>query len=211
MPTGVDSDTRRRLPRAERSRQLLAIADAAFAQRGIRGTSMDDIAELAGVSKPVVYDHFGSKDGLVAAVVVRAGAELAEAVLSAVGAAGDPEAALASGVRAYFRFMQQRRRSWSALLSETATSSAAASALEQVRNGQAELIARLVSDGVPGCDLPRARLYAQLVVGGCERLATRAATARPPGVEALTQHVMDVIWLGFGEIRAGTRWEPTAD
>jgi AcrR family transcriptional regulator len=203
--------TRRRLPREERARQLVAVADVVFAERGVASSSMEEIAERAGVTKPVLYDHFGSKDGLLAAVVLRAGEELASATLEAVNTAGSPEQALASGLRAYFSFIDRRRASWLSLLTEAAVpGSAAAAALEQVRDGQAELIARLLSADVPGCDLPRARLYAQVVVGACERLATRPGPVTP-SVDALTGHMMDVIWGGLAAIRDGRRWVPSDD
>jgi AcrR family transcriptional regulator len=200
--------TRRRLPREQRARQLVAVADVVFAERGVASSSMEEIAERAGVTKPVLYDHFGSKDGLLAAVVLRAGEELAAATLQAVDAATGPQDALASGLRAYFTFIDRRRASWLSLLTEAGVpGSAAAASLETVRDRQAELIAQLLSVDVPGCDLLRARLYAQVVVGACERLATRSGP--DASVDTLTQHVMDVIWGGFGAIRDGLRWEPT--
>jgi AcrR family transcriptional regulator len=210
MGTSVTSATvaanRRRLPREQRAHQLVAVADAVFSERGVASSSMEEIAERAGVTKPVLYDHFGSKDGLLAAVVLRAGEELAAATLEAVDAAAGPEQALASGLRAYFRFIERRRASWLSLLTEAGIpGSAAAAALERVRDGQAELIAELLSADVPGCDLPRARLYAQVVVGACERLATRPGP-QSPSVDTLTAHVMDVIWGGFAAIRDGRRW-----
>jgi AcrR family transcriptional regulator len=214
MTSSVTSATvaanRRRLPREERARQLVDIAESVFGERGVASSSMEEIAERAGVTKPVLYDHFGSKDGLLAAVVLRAGEELAAATLQAVDAATGPEAALASGLHAYFTFIDRRRASWLSLLSEAGVpGSAAAVTLEQVRDRQAELIAALLRAGVPGCDLPRARLYAQVVVGACERLATRPGP-RTPSVETLTAHAMDVIWGGFAAIREGRRWRPTA-
>jgi AcrR family transcriptional regulator len=212
MSSSVTSATvatnRRRLPREQRALQLVAVADAVFSERGVGSSSMTEIAERAGVTKPVLYDHFGSKDGLLAAVVLRAGEELAAATLEAADAADSPEQALASGLRTYFTFIERRRASWLSLLTEAGVpGSAAALALERVRDGQAELIAELLSADVPGCDLPRARLYAQVVVGACERLATRPGT-QTPTVDTLTAHVMDVIWGGFAAIRDGRRWGP---
>ena len=60
------------MARADRRDQLLDTAQEVFVERGYGPTSMDDVAEAAGVTKPVLYDHFGSKDGLLAAVVERA-------------------------------------------------------------------------------------------------------------------------------------------
>ncbi len=170
---------------------------------------MEDIAEQAGVTKPIVYDHFGSKDGLVAAVVMRAGAILGEAVLGAVAAAASPEQAVAEGLTAYFRFIEERRTSLHSLLSEgVAPGTEAAAALERVRGQQADMIAALLLEHSEQATPAEAQLYAQIVVGATERLATRPGVTEPPSVEILTRHVMDVIWCGFAALRDGRRWDP---
>lgn len=64
---------RRRLPRAERRAQLLDVATSCFGERGYHPTSMDDIAEAAGVTKPVLYQHFDSKEDLYIAVIEQIG------------------------------------------------------------------------------------------------------------------------------------------
>lgn len=62
---------RKRMSSAERREQLIDIARGLFADRGFDGTSVEEIAAHAGVSKPVVYEHFGGKEGLYAVVVDR--------------------------------------------------------------------------------------------------------------------------------------------
>ena len=59
------------MTRAERREQLIEVARGLFAERGLEGTSVEEIAAHAGVSKPVVYEHFGGKEGLYAVVVDR--------------------------------------------------------------------------------------------------------------------------------------------
>src|SRR5215207_10316528 len=61
----------RRLPASERRAQLIEVGRAVFAKRGYDGTSMEEIADRAKVSKPVVYEHFGGKEGLYAVIVDR--------------------------------------------------------------------------------------------------------------------------------------------
>lgn len=189
----------------------MQVAEAVFAERGVQATSMEEIAERAGVTKPIVYDHFGSKDGLIAAVVLHAGGVLREAVVEAVAKAPATEQALADGLRAYFSFIEERRTSLHSLLTEgVAPGTASAAALEQVRDQQADLIAGLLLQHTDGAGSEQARLYAQIVIGATERLATRPSTAGPEPVEVLTRHVMDVIWTGFAALRNGVRWEPEA-
>ena len=80
--------TRRRLTRAERKEdtraRLLASAARVFARRGFHAASMDEIAEVAGISKPMVYAYLGSKEELFTACLHREGTRLMEAIAAAV-------------------------------------------------------------------------------------------------------------------------------
>ncbi|MGH2805735.1 MAG: TetR/AcrR family transcriptional regulator [Actinomycetota bacterium] len=203
MSPALDVPTRRRLPRDERSRQLLDAAEDVFAARGIAATTMEDIGERAGVTKPVLYDHFGSKDGLMAALIARRGAELRGDVEAALEGSDGPDDALARGINAYFEFIERHRDAWSALTRETATTTAAAEALEEIRSDQASFITELIVADYPDAGHTRASTYAQIVIGACERLATYTAAGTPASAQELTVHVMDVIWTGFAALRAG--------
>ncbi len=106
---------RRRLPRAERREQILAVAGTLFAERGYHAASMDELARRAGVSKPVLYDHYSSKEELFAACVRVSAADLAAQVASAVRGADGPQAQLEAGTLAFFHFVDAHRAAWSAL------------------------------------------------------------------------------------------------
>ncbi len=80
---------RRRMTAAERRDQLIDVARVAFAEKGFDGTSIEEIAARAGVSKPVIYEHFGGKEGLYAVVVDREVSTLLHALRAAIG---DPTA-----------------------------------------------------------------------------------------------------------------------
>ena len=92
-----DSETRRRSARTprvrmtgeERRQQLLDVARALFAEKGFEAASIEEIAHRAGVSKPVVYEHFGGKEGLYAVVVDREMRQLLSMVTSSL-TAGHP-------------------------------------------------------------------------------------------------------------------------
>src|SRR5438270_8210205 len=79
-----------RVPRPVREQQLLDIAEEQFAVNGYGGASIEVIARLAGVSRPIVYDHFGDKEGVYIACLRRARGELEEMILAAVAQAGSP-------------------------------------------------------------------------------------------------------------------------
>lgn len=194
------------MPRVDRNRQLLQVAEAVFAERGIGATSMDEVAERAGVTKPVLYNHFGSKDGLLAALIERTGSELGTAIESAVAGASDPADGMNRGLSAYFAFIEQHQAAWLALQSETPANSAAAGELEKIRHDRASFIAGLVIAELPDIGSTRAMSYANAVVGACERLATATPPEGPLRAEDLAADLMDVIWVGFERLRSGEGW-----
>src|SRR5947208_1972691 len=159
---------RRRMARADRAEQLLAIAEAVFVERGFHAASMDEIAERAGVTKPVLYDHFGSKDGVLAAVMRHLGGELRAATVAAVEGASEPREALHRGLAAYFRFLDDHAQGWSLLLTELSASGEAARAVEEVRRTQAGYIASLIAAELAPTDADRAEVCAHAVVGAAE-------------------------------------------
>jgi AcrR family transcriptional regulator len=97
-----------RLPAARRRRQLLDVAVDVFAERGFHGTSMDEVAEAAGVTKPVLYQHFDSKRELFLELLDDVGSHLVRAVTAAVGGASGPRQQVEAGFEAYFDFVTQQ-------------------------------------------------------------------------------------------------------
>lgn len=87
----------KRMPRAVREQQMLDAAVLTFARRGYRAASMDEIAEVAGVSKPLVYLYLNSKEELFSAVIRREAAALAEAVRAAVEPGCPPTGSCGAG------------------------------------------------------------------------------------------------------------------
>jgi len=98
----------RRLPRAERRTQLMALAEELFLAEGFRAVSMDDLAERSGVSKPVIYDHFGSKEGLFRAILEQHAAVLSASVTAAVAHAEGAEERFRAGAEAFFAWVGER-------------------------------------------------------------------------------------------------------
>ena len=138
----LGTEHRRRLPRAEREEQLLGVAQALFAEHGFRALSMDEIALQAGVTKPVLYDHFGSKDGLIAACIRHAGGQLLRDVDAAVAKATGVEQILADGFAAFFGFVESFGQGWFMLIGENSVVGPAAEALESIRRQQAAYVAQ---------------------------------------------------------------------
>jgi len=140
-----------RVPRDLRRRQVLAVAERLFVERGYAATSMDDVAAGAGVSKPIVYGLVGSKEQVFEACMARAADELAARVATAVAVAGDePGPRLRAGALAWFEFIGERRPLWDALLaSDDAPASAAIAAVRARQDAfvAAQLAAGAEADG----------------------------------------------------------------
>src|SRR5690349_8205949 len=95
-----------RLPAARRRRQLLDVALDVFAMKGFHQTSMEEVAEAAGVTKPVLYQHFGSKRELYLELLEDVGGQLMAAITKAVASARGPHQQVEAGFAAYFRFVE---------------------------------------------------------------------------------------------------------
>jgi AcrR family transcriptional regulator len=133
--------TRRRVPREVRIPQIARIAEDLFGQFGYQGTSMDDVARLAGISKPVVYDLVGSKEELFRLCMARSADELATRVASAVRGAPAHDR-LRAGALAFFQFVDEHRPAWRGLLASG--SSPLTAEMSQIRRRQASLVAGLL-------------------------------------------------------------------
>jgi len=140
-----------RVPRPLRERQLLELAEALFAERGYGGASMDELAHRAGVTKPVVYELFGSKDGVFEACVDRSIERLAEDVVVAVRSETEPEARLRAGGIAFLRFAAENRVAWDLM----SMGGRFAEQARRARSSQAELVRGLMAEIAVGGTDPR--------------------------------------------------------
>jgi AcrR family transcriptional regulator len=130
--------TRKRLPRAEREGRMLDAAEVVFGKQGFQAASMDEIARRSGITKALLYQYFGSKEGLYEACVERGRAELFERLEEAVERSASGSDQLAAFVAGYFDFVEETRGVWWLLYGE-----ASSSAVNAMRRRNAELIAEL--------------------------------------------------------------------
>ena len=108
MPAAPEARTRSaRLPRSARRRQLLGAAQEIFVAQGYHAAAMDDIAERAGVSKPVLYQHFPGKLELYLALLDQHADAMVEAVRKALASTTDNKLRVAATIAAYFRFVDE--------------------------------------------------------------------------------------------------------
>ncbi len=108
-PAATDDQPRKRLPASERRESILAAATQAFADCGYHETSIEDIAEAAGVSKALIYEHFASKRDLQAELLESLEKQLIARLTEAAGGDNNPEARLRAGLNAFFSFVEEDR------------------------------------------------------------------------------------------------------
>lgn len=210
MPTSVSARARRsrvRLSFAERREQLLSISREVFAERGFEGASVEEIAARAGVSKPVVYEHFGGKDGAYQAVVERETDELHSTIRAALTTPGaGPRETLERGTLALldyidrcpdgFRILSRDSSlgnptgSFASILSDIAT---------QVEDILAAEFARI------GHDPQYTRLYAQALVGLVAMTGQHWLDNREPEKMMVARHLINLAWNGMANLKANPK------
>ncbi|HEY1633773.1 MAG TPA: TetR/AcrR family transcriptional regulator [Acidimicrobiales bacterium] len=165
-----------RLPARERRRQLLDVALEVFATNGFHVTSMDDIAEAAGVTKPVLYQHFRSKRALYLELLDDVGARLMEAITKATATAAGPRQQVEAGFAAYFRFVAVHENAFRLLFGSLARRDEEFSAA--VRRVE-DSIAGAVADRIDAdIDTAHRKLLAYAVVGMAEGASGHVVTRR---------------------------------
>ncbi|GDY33829.1 TetR family transcriptional regulator [Gandjariella thermophila] len=200
-PTGTSR--RQRVPREVRKAQMLDVAEQVFAERGFAAASMDDIAERVGLSKPMLYEYFGSKEGLLVGCINRARTELRQVTEHAVAEADGAEDALRRAVRAFFDYIEHRRVSWCMLRHESAvTVPWAVDEIEGIRRQQTELFAMLTAGYLPGAGPMDLEAAAEVVVGACERVALWAERRGDVSAATATEYVMRFVWSGLVSVAA---------
>jgi AcrR family transcriptional regulator len=199
MTNLADRPATPRLPAAERRRQLLDVALEMFAARGYHETSMNDVAEAAGVTKPVLYQHFASKRALYEELVEELGRRLETAIVEAVAQAHGPRQQVEEGFRAYFRWAIGHRDAFRVLFSDrTRTDRALAPAAARVEATVADRIASLIV--IPGLTADQRHVLAYGVVGIAEstsRQWLRLELGAGADADAFADQVARLAWSGL--------------
>ncbi|MEV0368639.1 TetR/AcrR family transcriptional regulator [Streptomyces sp. NPDC050636] len=214
----------KRVPRAVREQQMLDAAVQTFARRGYRAASMDEIAEVAGVSKPLVYLYLNSKDELFNAVIRRESEALVAAVTAAVEPGAPADRQLWSGLKGFFAHTAENPDGWLVLHQQARTQGE--SFVREVAAMRAEIMAfvtALIGAAAKeaGCDGELAERdvagIAHALVGAAESLA-EWANARTndgtsgerecPAAKDTAAMLMNFAWAGLGRLVDGERWAP---
>jgi AcrR family transcriptional regulator len=186
-----------RLPAPRRRRQLLDVALRVFAERGYHLTSMNDLAEAAGVTKPVLYQHFRSKRALYLELLEDVGGQLRDAIGKATSEATGPHDQVRAGFHAYFAFVAANQPAFQLLFGGgTRRDEEFADAVRSVEESIAEFIATLIV--VDGLDDERRRLLAHGIVGVAEGTSRHWLAGGLHGsASELAEQVSTLAWAGL--------------
>jgi AcrR family transcriptional regulator len=186
----------------ERRQQLLDIGRRLFAERGFEGTSIEEVAAQAGVSKPVVYEHFGGKEGLYAVVVDREVERLTTITMSLLDGKQSRPKFEAAAVT-LLRYIEDNADGFRILVRDSspgATTGTYGTLLSDIA-GQVEYI---MADFLKsrGRDPKLAPMYSQMLVGMVAFTGQWWLDARKPKLEQVATNLIDLAWNGLSQLDA---------
>ncbi|RJQ68168.1 TetR/AcrR family transcriptional regulator [Pseudonocardiaceae bacterium YIM PH 21723] len=204
----------KRLPRTVRERQILDAAVFVFSQHGYHDASMDEIAEVAGISKPMVYSYLGSKEDLFSASIRREATKVIEAIAETMTPGRTPEMMLYDGFVAFFTFVSQNRDSWRVLHRLAANQGGPFFAeWAEMRDRVIEVVSTLMvhqgsEGGLPEEIAVQGEALAAALVGATESLADWWMDHPEASPRKMAARMMSLVWNGFGDILRGDYWVP---
>ncbi|NLG55655.1 MAG: TetR/AcrR family transcriptional regulator [Rhodococcus sp.] len=193
---------RTRMTGTQRREQLIQIARTLFAERGYEATSIEEIAQRASVSKPVVYEHFGGKEGLYAVIVDREMSRLLDTVTNVL-TTNRSRVRVERVALALLAYVEDHTDGFRILVrdSPVATNDGTySSLLNEAINQVAHLLAADFSRR--GFDPDLAAMYAQALVGMVSTTATWWLDERTPPKEVVAAHLVNLCWNGLMNLEA---------
>ena len=185
-----------------RREQLIDVAREVFAERGFTAASVEEIADRAGVSKPVVYEHFGGKDGLYSVVVEREVAILLERIVSALQETKDARRAVENATDAFLGYIESNREGFQILVRDApvgTSSGTLPSLLDDVAGNAESLLAEHFS--VRGYDVSLAPLYARALVGMVAVTGQWWLQTGQPSRQEVAAHLVNLAWHGLRDLQ----------
>jgi AcrR family transcriptional regulator len=189
----------------ERREQLLDIGRTLFAAKGFDGTSVEEIADKANVSKPVVYEHFGGKEGLYAVVVDREVSRLLDRVTASL-VGNHPRELLEQAAGALLEYVERDTDGFRILVRDSPVASSSgtfASMLSDVATQVEHVLAGEFK--TRGYDPKLAGLYSQALVGMVALTGQWWLDARKPKRDEVAAHLVNLAWNGLSHLESKPR------
>jgi AcrR family transcriptional regulator len=187
---------------AQRREQLIDVARGLFAERGFDGTAVEEIASRADVSKPVVYEHFGGKEGLYAVVVDREVTLLLATMRDSL-VAGSARELLESAATALLDYIEARPEGFQILVRDSPVGSTTGS-FQSIIGDIATRIEDLLTDSFKehGLDPKAAPMYTQMLIGMGSQIGLWWLDTRTPPKRVVATHLVNMAWRGLSGLES---------
>ncbi len=188
--------TKKRLTAAERRAQLIGVGLSVFAETGFENASLDLIAHRAGVTKPIIYEHFGGKEGLLAAVVDRERDALVHRVSLAI-AEGSPREQFEAAVVEFMAYVEEEPAGFAVLTRETPIVGRAGitRVVDQLTERVGAIFRRELARA--GYDRKVAPLYASAIIGMVTQAGRWWGERRRISRDEAVRHIVAIGWMGL--------------
>jgi AcrR family transcriptional regulator len=197
-PQPEKPERRPRLAASARRAQLVEVGRLVFAKRGYEATSVEEIAERAGISKPIVYEHFGGKEGLYAVIVDREVEHIVARIAEAISA-GSPRERLEQAVLVFLRYVKERPEGF-AMLVRDAPASKRTGEMPALMFDLADRVGTIFTEQFrkAGYEAKSAPIYAHALVGMVAFVGQWWTESRkPPPAETVASHIAALAWMGL--------------
>jgi AcrR family transcriptional regulator len=200
-PRGSARPRRTRMTGAERREQLLGVARELFAERGYEATSIEEIAERAGVSKPVVYEHFGAKGKIYTVIADREVAALGDRIKDALSP-GHPRRTIVRAVEAFLTYIEEEEAGFRILVRDAPVGTGGGSlpsVLDEVAHAVEELL--LTELKMRGYSRKMAPIMARCLVGMIALPGQWWSTAGGSNRKYVAAQIVNLAWNGLGNLQ----------
>ena len=185
----------------QRREQLLGVAKSLFAEKGFEGTSVEEIAARADVSKPVVYEHFGGKEGIYAVIVDREVEALLGRLTESLSTRGHPRQLLERAALALLGYIEDSPDGFRMLVRDSPVAQASGT-FSSLLGDVATQVEGLLADQFSrrGLDPAVAPFYAQMLVGQVALAGQHWAEVREPAKYVIAAHLVNLAWNGLSAL-----------
>jgi AcrR family transcriptional regulator len=185
----------------QRREQLIVVAKALFAEKGFEGTSVEEIAARADVSKPVVYEHFGGKEGLYAVIVDREVEALLSVLSGALASRAHPRQLVERAALALLGYIEESPDGFRILVRDSPVAQAGGT-FSSLLGDVAAQVEVLLGDQFSrrGLNPLVAPFYAQMLVGQVALAGQHWAEVREPAKNVIAAHLVNLAWNGLSAL-----------
>ena len=185
----------------QRREQLIGVAREIFAENGYEATSMEEISERARVSKPIVYEHFGSKEGIYAVIIDREVRALVDRIKSALSP-GHPRRTIVRAVDAFLEYIEEEQAGFRVLVRDAPVGMGGGSlpsVLDEIAQAVEELLAVELKDR--GFTPKMAPILSRCLVGMIALPGQYWLEVGKPRRRDVADQIVNLAWNGLGGLR----------